>query len=153
MDQEARFSAQASFLAPDEFRIRVPGPVTPHEAEREFVGRKILVNAVIVHLWILSFRLPGTTNQELTESLELRCDVSMLRRLWRRIVEHHRRVNAELEQIELELGREESRFPLLPPFPQKPYKASTIALFFVFGFFVAFAALVCLKELVISFFR
>ena len=76
----------------------------------------------------------------------------MLKRLWRRIVERHQRVNAELEQIELELAREESRF-LLPPFPQKPYKASTIMLFCVFGFFAAFAALVCLKELVISFFR
>ncbi len=48
----------------------------------------------------------------------------MLKRLWRRIVERNRRVNAELKQIELELAREESRFPLLPPFPQKPYKAS-----------------------------
>jgi hypothetical protein len=69
----------------------------------------------------------------------MECDVSMLKRLWRRIVERHRRVNAELEQIELELAREESRFPLLPPFPQKPYKASTIALFCVFGFFVLLA--------------
>jgi hypothetical protein len=77
----------------------------------------------------------------------------MLKRLWRRIVERHRRVNAELEQIELEMAIEESRFRLLPPFPQKPYKASTITLFCVFGFFVAFAALVCLKELAISFFR
>jgi len=83
----------------------------------------------------------------------MECDVSMLKRLWRKIVERNRRVNAELDQIELELAREESRFPLLPPFPQKPYKASTIALFCVFGFFVAFAALICLKELVISFFR
>jgi len=84
--------------------------------------------------------------------LELRCDVSMLRRLWQRVVERHRRVKAEVEKIELELAREESRFPRLPPFPQKPYKAATITLFCVFGFFVTFAALVCLKELAISFF-
>jgi hypothetical protein len=78
--------------------------------------------------------------------------IDMLKRLWRRIVERNRRINSELEQIELELAKEDSRFPLLPPFPQKPYKASTITLFCVFGFFVSFAALVCLKELIISFF-
>jgi hypothetical protein len=61
-------------------------------------------------------------------------------------VERHRRVNAELERIELELAREESRFPLLPPFPQKPYKASTIMLFCVFGFFVVFAVLVFFEK-------
>lgn len=32
---------------------------------------------------------------------ELRCDVSMLKRLWRRIVERHRRNIAALEQIEM----------------------------------------------------
>jgi hypothetical protein len=77
----------------------------------------------------------------------------MLKRLWRRIVERHRRINAELEQIELELAREEAQSTLLPPFPQRPYKASTIALFCVFGFFCTFAAWVCFKELVIPFFR
>ncbi len=76
----------------------------------------------------------------------------MLRRLWRRIVEHHRRVNAELEQIELELERKAGSL-CYHHFLKKSYKASTIALFCVFGFFVAFAALICLKELVISFFR
>ena len=84
---------------------------------------------------------------------ELRCDVSMLKRLWRRIVERHRRNIAALEQIEMELAKEEAHLPLLPPFPQKPYKTSTIILFSVFGFFVAFAAWVCFKELVIPFFR
>jgi hypothetical protein len=92
-------------------------------------------------------------NRELTARLELRCDVPMLKRLWRRIVERHRRNIAELDQIEMELANEEAHLPLLPPFPQKPYKASTIVLFTVFGFFVAFAAWVCFKELVIPFFR
>jgi hypothetical protein len=72
----------------------------------------------------------------------------MLKRLWRRIVERHRRTIAELEQIEMELVKDEARLHLLPPFPQKPYKASTIVLFSVFGFFAAFAAWVCFKELV-----
>jgi hypothetical protein len=77
----------------------------------------------------------------------------MLKRLWQRIVERRRRNLAELEQIEMELAKEEAHLPLLPPFPQKPYKASTIVLFAAFGSFVAFAAWVCFKELVIPFFR
>ena len=77
----------------------------------------------------------------------------MLRRLWRKIVERHRRNLAELEQIAIELAKEEAHFPLLRPFPRKPYKASTIVLFSVFGFFVAFAAWVCFRGLVIPFFR
>ena len=52
----------------------------------------------------------------------------------------------------MELAKEEAHLPLLPPFPQKPYRASTIVLFTVFGFFVAFAAWVCFK-VVIPFFR
>jgi hypothetical protein len=93
------------------------------------------------------------TNRELTQLSELRFDVSMLKRLWRKIAERHRRNIAELDQIEIELAKEEAHLPLLPSFPQKPYKASTIVLFTVFGVFVAFAALVCLKELAISIFR
>ena len=77
----------------------------------------------------------------------------MLKRLWRRIVERHRHTLAQFEQIEMELAKEEAHLPLLPPFPEKPYKASTIVLFSVFGSFVAFAAWVCFKELVIPFLR
>jgi hypothetical protein len=76
-----------------------------------------------------------------------------VKRLWQRLVERYRRNQADLDQIELELAQEEASKPLLQPFPKRPYKASTIVLFCVFGFFVAFAALVCLKELVISLFR
>jgi hypothetical protein len=57
-----------------------------------------------------------------------------------------------LEQIEMELVKEEAHLPLPPPFPHKPYKTSTVILFSVFGFLVAFAAWVCFKELVIPFF-
>ena len=45
------------------------------------------------------------TNQELTSPLELRCDVPMLRRLWQRIVERHRRNIADLVQIEMEMAK------------------------------------------------
>jgi len=94
-----------------------------------------------------------TDKSELTSSLELRCHVSMLKRLLRGIVERRRRINAELDRIELEMAIEEAQSTLLPAFPKRPYKASTIIIFTVFGFFVAFAAWVCFKELVIPFFR
>ena len=77
----------------------------------------------------------------------------MLRRLWQRIVERHKRNIADLEQIEIEMAKEESRFPLLPPFPEKPYRASTIVLLTVFGFFVAVAAGIYCAELLTSLFR
>jgi hypothetical protein len=78
----------------------------------------------------------------------------MLSALWRKIVERHRRIKSELRQIELELAKEEAlKSPPPPLFPQRPYKASTVMLFCVFGFFVAFASWVCFKELVIPFFR
>lgn len=79
--------------------------------------------------------------------------LKMLKSLWRRIVERHRRINAELEYIELEMAKEEAESTLLPALPHEPYKASTIVLFTVFGLFVAFAAWVCFKELVIPFLR
>jgi hypothetical protein len=77
----------------------------------------------------------------------------MLKGLWQRIVERHRRISAELGEIELEMAKEEAESPLLPSFPPKPYKASTIVLFCVFGFFVVLAVLICLNELVSSFSR
>jgi len=95
----------------------------------------------------------NATNQELTEGLELRCGASIVKTFWQRLVERRRRNRAELEQIILELAQKEASKPLLQLFPKRPYKASTIALFCVFGFFVSFAAWVCFKELVIPFFR
>jgi len=53
----------------------------------------------------------------------------------------------------LEMAQEEALRPAPKLFPERPYKVSTIALFCVFGFFVAFAAWVTLKELVIPFLR
>jgi hypothetical protein len=77
----------------------------------------------------------------------------MLKRLWQRIVERSKRNIAELEQIEMEMAKEEAHLPLLPPFPKKPYKVSTIVLFTVFGVFVAIAAGICCAELLTSLFR
>ena len=93
------------------------------------------------------------TYQELTEGLELSCGASTVKTFWQKLVERYRRNQEDLDQIELELAREEASKPLLQPFPKRPYKASTIVLVCVFGFFVAFAAWVCFKELVIPFFR
>jgi len=76
-----------------------------------------------------------------------------MKKLWQRLVERHRRDVAELHQIELEMAQEEALRPAPKLFPERPYKVSTIALFCVFGFFVAFAAWVTLKELVIPFLR
>jgi hypothetical protein len=76
-----------------------------------------------------------------------------MKNLWQKLVERHRRNKAELDQIELEMALEEASKAHLQPFPTRPYKVSTIILFGVFGFFVAFAAWVCFKELVIPYFR
>jgi hypothetical protein len=76
-----------------------------------------------------------------------------MKKLWQKLVERHRRNKAELDQIELVMALEEASKAHLQPFPTRPYKASTIILFGVFGFFVALAAWVCFKELVIHYFR
>jgi hypothetical protein len=79
-----------------------------------------------------------------------------VKKLWQRLVERYRRNIEELHQIELELALEEASKPTKPHpqlFPKKPFKASTIILFGVFGFFAAFAAWVCFKELVLPYFR
>ena len=62
-------------------------------------------------------------------------------------------MKAELDQVALEMAKENALKKPLLLFPKRPYKASTIALFCVFGFFVAIATWVCFKELVIPFFR
>jgi hypothetical protein len=73
--------------------------------------------------------------------------------LWQRLVERHRRIKAELDQLELELAQENALKPPPQLFPKRPYRASTIILFYAFGFFIAFAAWVFFRELVIPFFR
>jgi hypothetical protein len=69
--------------------------------------------------------------------------------LWQRLVSRHKRIKADLAQVELELAKDpwSRRHPRLPKFPRKPYKLSTVILFSVFAFFVYIAALGSLIEL------
>ena len=76
-----------------------------------------------------------------------------MKKLWQRFSrERRRRIEAELDQIELELAQEEALRLPAKLFPERPLKASTIVLFCIFGFFVAFAGSVCFKELVVPYF-
>lgn len=69
-----------------------------------------------------------------------------MRTLWQRFVRRHRRIMAELAQIELEMAQEEVRdAPTI--FPKRPYKIWTIMIFFVFIFFVALAFWAFVKNL------
>ena len=81
------------------------------------------------------------------------CGDFTVKTLWQRLVERNRRIKAQLDQVVLEIAKENALKPPPRLFPKTPYKASTIALFGVFGFFVAIATWVCFKELVIPFLR
>ena len=110
-------------------------------------------NALIAYLGTMSHMDGLPTYQDLTEGLEFHCGACTVKTLWQRLVERYRRNQADLDQIVLELAREEASKPRLEPFPKRPFKASTIIIFSVFGFFVVVAAWVCFRELVIPFFR
>jgi len=73
--------------------------------------------------------------------------------LWHRLVNRHKRIRAELAQIELETANELAKkpplIPVLPAFPQRPYKLSTVILFSVFTFFAAIAAWAAFREVVL----
>jgi len=112
-----------------------------------------LANAKTGEVPVPRFPMSSKAYRELTEGLELTCGASTVKTFWQKLVERYRRNHADLDQIVLELAREEASKPLLQAFPKRPYKASTIILFCVFGFFVAFAVWLCFKELVIPFFR
>jgi hypothetical protein len=76
-----------------------------------------------------------------------------MKTLWQRLVERHKRIRVELDHLELELVPKSALKPPPQLFPKRPYKASTIALFFVFGLLVALAAWISFRELVIPFLR
>jgi hypothetical protein len=89
------------------------------------------------------------TYQDLTAGIRISSTVLKMKSRWQRFVDRNRRIAAEVTAIQLEMVR---RNELKPPpllFPQKPYKASTIALFCIFGFFISIAAWACFKDLVI----
>jgi len=74
-------------------------------------------------MWNLPQKVAGdlsgfATNRELTEGLELNCGASTVKTFWQKLVERYRRNQADLDQIVLELAREEASKPLLQPFPK-----------------------------------
>ena len=62
-----------------------------------------------------------------------------MKMLWHRLVSRHRRIKAEVVQLEVEVAKDTPLIPVLPAFPQKPYNTSTVILFSVFTFFVTIA--------------
>jgi hypothetical protein len=93
------------------------------------------------------------TNQDLTSGIRISFAALKMKTFWQRFVDRQRRIVAEVTSIQLEMARRKELKSPPPVFPQKPYKASAIALFCVFGFFIALAAWACLKDLVTPFFR
>jgi hypothetical protein len=83
-----------------------------------------------------------------------RCKMKML---WHRLVSRHKRIKAEVAQLELEIALEMAKGPpllrVLPAFPQKPYKTSTVILFSVFTFFVTISVWISFRELIVPLFR
>lgn len=72
-----------------------------------------------------------------------------MKTLWQRFVSRHRRIMREVRQLQLEMAQENPRIgPLI--FPKRPYKISTVIMFWVFMFFVAAACWVFIKELIYS---
>jgi hypothetical protein len=76
-----------------------------------------------------------------------------MKMLWQRLVSRHKRIKAELAQLELEMAKDPPLIPVLPAFPQKPYKTSTVILFSVFTFFATIAAWISFRELIVPLFR
>ena len=73
-----------------------------------------------------------------------------MKTLWHRLVSRHKRLKAELSQVELEMAKDTRSFPL---FPQQPYKVSTVILFAVFTFFAAIAVWISIRELIVPLLR
>jgi hypothetical protein len=69
-----------------------------------------------------------------------------MKTLWQRFVSRHRRIMADVRQVELEMTKENLNVnPTM--FPKRPYKLSTIILFCMFMFFVAAAWWALFKNL------
>ena len=121
---------------------------TTLRSERRSTHKKYLTGPTLLEM-------SGKAYRELTDGLELSCGASTVRTFSQKLVERYRRNQAELDQIVLELAREEERRHRSPFYnrSQETIQSLDNILFCVFGFFVAFAAWVCFKELVIPFFR
>jgi hypothetical protein len=72
-----------------------------------------------------------------------------MKTLWRRIVDRYKRLDAELVQVAIELGKDDALRPMLPAFPARPFKPSTIILICVLGLFVLLAFWTALKDIVL----
>jgi len=66
--------------------------------------------------------------RESTEGLELSCCASPVKTFWQKLVERYRPNQADLDQIVLELAREETSKPFLHRFPKRQNKTPTIIL-------------------------
>jgi hypothetical protein len=72
-----------------------------------------------------------------------------MKTLWHRLVSRHKRLKAELVQVELEMAKDTPLIPIPTLFPQKPYKISTVILLTVFTFFAAIAVWISFRELIV----
>jgi hypothetical protein len=80
-----------------------------------------------------------------------------MKTLWHRLVSRHKRIKAEVAQLEpemaLEMAKDAPLIPVLLAFPQNPNKTSTVILFSVFTFFVTIAVWISFRELIVPLFR
>ena len=70
-----------------------------------------------------------------------------MKTLWQRFVSRYKRKWEEVRQVELEMAKEESQSCSYDIFPKRPYKISTVIMFWVLMFFVAVACWAFLKNL------
>jgi hypothetical protein len=70
-----------------------------------------------------------------------------MKTLWQRLVSRCKRIREEVRQVELEMAKEESQDCSYDIFPKRPYKITTVVMFWVLMFFVAVACWAFLKNL------
>jgi hypothetical protein len=76
-----------------------------------------------------------------------------MKRLWQQFRDEDKRMVAEVVQLQREMDAKESSAVAPTLFPKRPYKASTIAIFSVFIFFLTIALFGLAKEFLIPLFR
>jgi hypothetical protein len=76
-----------------------------------------------------------------------------MKTLWHRLVSRHKRIMAEIAQLQIEMAKDPPLIPVLPAFPQGPYKISTVILVSVVIFFAAIAVWISFTELILLLLR